>query len=195
MHDDFRPIKWMETTGGPFVVGELSILSRWRGTKGSSLNNGSTSQDLAQEKTDYERACDTKSLLDKIACYTGEVLLLGDEPLRSGFLFSNDGKIAIVRWVYATIDFDQNILGRYDQLQRIGDGVELSISSSNLGMMDASIDLAQTTAEIADYREDSPKINHYIASANVSINKFYITEEKVEDAGSYSFIVHRFLKK
>lgn len=53
---------------------------------------------MGQFQSDYHRACEVAGYVGKIACGRGEVLLLGDEPLRSAFYCLADQTLVIARW-------------------------------------------------------------------------------------------------
>lgn len=77
-------MEWIESDGGPLVVLPRSAVSTWQGT----------------DTKDYEEACGVEDYLGRLPREWGEVVVLGDEPFRTGVLLRSDG-VAIVRWRYA----------------------------------------------------------------------------------------------
>lgn len=76
--------RWLETTGGPFVVLPASRASSWRGA----------------ETDDYSDACRVEDYAGVLQRPWGDVLVLGDEPMRTATVHRPDG-LVIVRWMYA----------------------------------------------------------------------------------------------
>ena len=75
---------WIESAGGPLVVMPRSVRADWNGIAGD----------------DYQEACRVDDYLGLVARAWGDVLVLGDEPLRTAVVHRPDGP-AIVRWMYA----------------------------------------------------------------------------------------------
>ncbi len=77
-------MEWVESKGGPLVLLDESQLERWSGVRGG----------------DYERACDVANEVEAVSLAGHDVLVLGDEPLRTAWVADKDGGV-FVRWVYA----------------------------------------------------------------------------------------------
>ncbi|TSC31608.1 Imm21 family immunity protein [Corallococcus sp. Z5C101001] len=76
-----QPRSWVESMGGPLVMLPGSMRSRWTGTACD----------------DYRDACAIDGYAGVLKRDWGEVLVLGDEPLRTTVVERIDGP-AIVRW-------------------------------------------------------------------------------------------------
>ncbi|WP_194869403.1 Imm21 family immunity protein [Myxococcus sp. AB025B] len=75
--------EWIESAGGPLVVIPRSVIAEWKGTP-----------------ADYEEACGIEDYLGLLCREWGDVLVLGDEPLRTGVVARPEGPV-IVRWMFA----------------------------------------------------------------------------------------------
>nr|WP_279637270.1 Imm21 family immunity protein [Corallococcus sicarius] len=75
---------WIESAGGPLVMMPLSVRAAWKGVRGE----------------DYREACAVEDSLGSLARPWGDVLVLGDEPLRTAVLFRPDGP-CLLRWMHA----------------------------------------------------------------------------------------------
>lgn len=75
--------EWIESAGGPLVVIPRSVIAEWKGTP-----------------ADYEEACGVEGYLGLLRREWGDVLVLGDEPLRTAIVARPEGS-AIVRWMFA----------------------------------------------------------------------------------------------
>jgi hypothetical protein len=75
---------WIESAGGPLVVIPRSMSGEWKGIAGD----------------DYNEACRVENYLGLVARKWGDILVLGDEPLRTAVVSRSEGP-AIVRWMYA----------------------------------------------------------------------------------------------
>lgn len=75
---------WIESAGGPLVVIPRSMSGNWKG--------------IASD--DYNQACGVENYLGLVTREWGDVLILGDEPLRTAVVARSKGP-AIVRWMYA----------------------------------------------------------------------------------------------
>jgi hypothetical protein len=83
-------MQWINSGGGPLICGEKHVAARWFGLHGLSTQS--------RYSNDYERACATNELLEKIVCGDGYVMVLGDEPLQSSFFRNGRGELGIARW-------------------------------------------------------------------------------------------------
>ncbi|MCP3058796.1 immunity 21 family protein [Myxococcus sp. K38C18041901] len=75
--------EWIESAGGPLVVIPRSVIAEWKGTP-----------------ADYEEACGVADYLGLLCREWGDVLVLGDEPLRTAVVARPEGPV-IVRWMFA----------------------------------------------------------------------------------------------
>jgi hypothetical protein len=101
------PIKWVSTGGGPLIVISVEVAQHWGGDGGLGLPNGGLSMvwETVRWDTDYGRACGVDDYLGVLECGPGECLVLGDEPMATAFLPTEDGWL-IVRWVHAECEED-----------------------------------------------------------------------------------------
>lgn len=81
---------WIESRGGPLVLIPRDKKSWWRGTQ----------RRPGEARTDYERACEVMDEVGLIEAADIEVLVLGDEPLRTAWHPTPTGGVFIC-WVYA----------------------------------------------------------------------------------------------
>jgi len=82
----------VESLGGPLVLLLEKHLRLWKGIAGSSSSGGKLT-------TDYDRACAVEDYLGIIQCSHFDVLVLGDEPLRTAWFPHGDAGM-FIRWVY-----------------------------------------------------------------------------------------------
>jgi hypothetical protein len=101
------PIKWVSTGGGPLIVIPVEIAHHWRGDGGLGLPDGDLSMvwETVRDHTDYGRACGVDDYLGMLEVGPGACLVIGDEPLETAFLPTEDGGI-FVRWVHAEKEED-----------------------------------------------------------------------------------------
>jgi hypothetical protein len=64
--------QWIETAGGPHVLGPAEALQHWRGIDDWRGN-------APDDDSDYARACRVKDYLGKIAHITGEIVILSGD--------------------------------------------------------------------------------------------------------------------
>ena len=161
-------IDWIDTNGPP-LCGTTDIAGSWRGTDGTSVG---------QEKSDYARACAVDAYLGKIVCGSGEVLLLGDEPLRSAFYLASQTLIIARWWSCESADRANRALREIPpQLPSIDDGVRFTALTSALVMFDAA-------------RQGSEPGN--LRRATIAPGAYSVSSENYEVLGTFKFIVHRF---
>lgn len=93
---------WVNSGGGPLIVIPSEVAHHWRGDGKLGLHNGDLSMvwDTVRKHTDYGRACGVADYLGVLEVGPGECLVLGDEPMLTTILPTNDG-VLIVRWMYA----------------------------------------------------------------------------------------------
>lgn len=73
---------WLETEGSPFIIVEQKYANEWNGQE------------------DYDSVCSITDYLGKINKNNHTILVLGDEPMAVRVV-QKEGKILIVRWMYA----------------------------------------------------------------------------------------------
>lgn len=73
---------WLETEGSPFIIVEQKYANEWSGQE------------------DYDSVCSITDYLGKINKNNHTILVLGDEPMAVRVV-QKEGKILIVRWMYA----------------------------------------------------------------------------------------------
>jgi hypothetical protein len=84
-------MRWVDTTGGPFVAIEARLITTWRGAIGYPAPG-----------TDYGRACEVADYLGVVPVGDGSALVLGDEPMATAWWPDQRwGSGLIVRWMYA----------------------------------------------------------------------------------------------
>ena len=165
-------IQWIDTNGPP-LCGIVETARHWAGTEGSSVG---------EARSDYTRACEVTDYVGKIACGPGEILLLGDEPLRSAFYYLADQALVIARWWSCeSIDRAERALAELpSQLFVLEDYVSFVANTASLVMFDA----AHRGTEPDDYR-----------LATIAPGAYSVTSEKYELPGVFRFLIHRFLRQ
>ncbi len=124
-------MKWLDTTGGPFLLLEDRLLHAWHGVGRTSLTDS---------KTDYERACDIADYAKLISIDQGQGIVFGDEPDSMGLIQQATGSVLFIRWKWAPseeailkgiqeLDFTQN---------RAEERITLSIESPYVRIFDTS---------------------------------------------------------
>lgn len=73
-------MKWIESTGGPFILLSDALLTQWRGCDG-----------------DYERACEIEDWLGVLGVGSREALVVNDEPMPTSTCLGPDSCL-LVRW-------------------------------------------------------------------------------------------------
>ena len=163
-------IHWVETSGGPLVCAEPTLLSYWRGTSGSSIGD---------ERTDYERACDQLDYLSLIPCGESQVLVLGDEPMQSAFIEAADGFL-IVRWISCVSVYRAeqalNLLPAF--LSELEPRREIEFRGEQLCMCDSSL---SGSIELA-----------HAACVKLVPGVYQATTERYSAQDDFDFLIHRF---
>ena len=126
-------LHWLNSTGGPLILLERSLLCYWRGTMTNSQS----------EPSDYDRACNVDDYLGLIDVGSGQALVLGDEPMQTCWWPLTLCQGILVRWhwapsedvVYKSLAGDlNNITWENADLEiRFSDGDLIVIDSSCLG--------------------------------------------------------------
>ena len=118
MHVDIpATLRWLESSGGPFVVVAENAKARWHGAYRFTADANAAEvrlpdgggliavPDGVHSDTDYARACAVKKLCDAMVSDAGHVLVLGDEPAMTTWLPASDAPGgSFVRWIFADGD-------------------------------------------------------------------------------------------
>lgn len=89
--EDLKSLTWIESTGGPLLLLEKSLLPYWHGSFGKSST-----------LTDYDRACKIADYVETIEVGSRFGVVLGEEPLSTTWWPSGDLLSSfLVRWVFA----------------------------------------------------------------------------------------------
>jgi Immunity protein 21 len=120
-------MKWLETTGGPFILMPKTSVPSWHGcAEGQS------------DVSDYSRACAIDDWIGVIPVVEQDALVLGDEPSPVTWLQHEDGGI-LIRWVGADSETDLIRLAQEAIAQRKPDAVmALKVCTANWLMIDSS---------------------------------------------------------
>jgi hypothetical protein len=88
--ETFKPLKWIESTGGPLLLLERALLPYWHGSFGNTT-----------AATDYDRACEIADYVGAIEVGSGIGVVLGEEPFSTTWWRSSEElrNSCIVRWV------------------------------------------------------------------------------------------------
>jgi|SRR5580704_13260017 hypothetical protein len=168
-------VEWINSTGGPLICAERDIATQWMGSHGLSAVHHAA-------KSDYERACTTCEYLQHIPCGTGEVLVLGDEPLQSAFLTERVGQPIIARWVYAQSRQAAEAALAKDlaEASEISPKIKFQVNDELIVLFDSVFLGSDITQAVTSSIEAGP---------------YEVTTEKLEVKGAYSFLIHRFVKQ
>lgn len=90
-------MKWIQSNGGPLILVPEARCAQWRGID----------EDPATGASHYDIACSVTTNVEVLQVRDVEILVLGDEPLRTAWIPQRNGGI-LARWVYA--DSEQSIL-------------------------------------------------------------------------------------
>jgi len=164
-------IEWIDTSGPP-LCGALEIARQWKGGEASSIG---------QEHTDYDRACAVADYVGKLTCGTGEVLVLGDEPLRSAFFVTNQ-TLAIARW-WSCESAERAVTALLElpsRLPAIEESVRFQTAATSLIMFDA----ARHGEEHGDHRLTA-----------IAAGSYLVTSERYELPEVFRFLIHRFVRQ
>ena len=116
--------KWIESSGGPFVIIEKKFAPLWRGTNG--------------HPSDFDLACRTSNYIEEISTTNTTALILGDEPLRTLVAYSEDHNL-IVRWRWATSEED--VLSKIQSIsfpKKCKDQIDVNFFTDNLEIFDSA---------------------------------------------------------
>lgn len=91
--------EWLNSTGGPLILLERSLLPSWGGNLEMSELQA---EDNDAQITDYDRACSVEDYVGLIGVGSGQALVLGDEPMQTAWLSEQSNTGILVRWHWAT---------------------------------------------------------------------------------------------
>jgi hypothetical protein len=169
-------MKWINSGGGPLICCEESISVQWKGVDTLSASSSHAS--------DYARASSTQEYLERMACASEHVLVLGDEPLQSCFFRSEsvDANLAIARWVYAeSLDAAEKFLkGRVADTETLAPAVAFEVIEGKLVMFDSAMPWPNNLANCL--------------RADIKPGSYLVTTEGCQLDQKYRFVVHRFSK-
>lgn len=136
------PRQWVDSNGGPLIVLPLEIAHYWNGVSpppGVAIPEGWVWGDPDGPVCDYDRACQVDDYVGMVEVGPGVGLVLGDEPMRTAFLPSNDGGI-LLRWGHAEGEDElwQAVAGADDWSQtthrlQVSQGTILIIDAASAG--------------------------------------------------------------
>lgn len=160
--------EWIYSAGGPLICAEHGTGQLWRGVRASSVG---------AQKSDYERACDVVDYLSVLRCGSGQVLVLGDEPLQTTIIdLSNE--TAIVRWVSCatSIAADEALANIPIELPQIEEPQKIQLNSNHLVLFDSASQL-----------EESPTMLEVFLAPGL----YKVSTEKYANPGLFEFLIHR----
>lgn len=101
------PIRWVASGGGPLIVVPVEVARHWRGDEAIWPLTGGLGMiwEAVRNDSDYGRACRVDGYLGVLDVGPGSCLILGDDPMQTTYLRTNDGGL-IVRWSFAECEED-----------------------------------------------------------------------------------------
>ncbi|HET6980154.1 MAG TPA: Imm21 family immunity protein [Pyrinomonadaceae bacterium] len=137
----FKPLNWIESTGGPLLLIEKTLLAHWHGSFGDGA-----------AMTDYDRACEIADYVGALEVGPGFGVVFGEEPFSTTWLPSQELLNSfIVRWVYAEDETKVREVLRSlsiaDQWQATD--VKLEIFNDELILFDSSCSGADVDSSLA----------------------------------------------
>ena len=88
---NLKPLKWIESAGGPLLLLERALLPYWQGSFGDGAST-----------TDYDRACQVADYVGEIEVASGSGVVLGEEPFSTTWWQSERSlNGCLVRWGFA----------------------------------------------------------------------------------------------
>jgi hypothetical protein len=142
---------------------------------------GIAGSSIGETRSDYERACADVDYLNLEACGTGEVLVLGDEPLRSAFVRQQDGTVIVARWwaCESSERAEHALMNIPSSLPELEDPKEASFDGDPLIMFDSALVAAHANK---------------LARIEVDAGTYKLTSEKYESPHSFDFLIHRLIR-
>lgn len=164
---------WFNSTGGPLILAETVVARHWKRIVGNSSG-------LPDTATDYSRACQVTEYLVTIDCNSGEVLVLGDEPLQSAIFEGVRSEPFVARWIYANSPFEVGLFSNGDSFVEIAPKTRFRVSTGELLLFDSS--------------ENLEGVQHSGKTHRFPIGSYDVTTEEIRIEGQCHFLLHRFLK-
>jgi hypothetical protein len=169
-HELPMSLRWVNSAGGPLICGEPSTAAQWKGTSRSEIDVPS----------DYERACAQTDFLSAMRIADREVLVLGDEPMRSAFHHGDTG-LLIVRWISG------------QSTGAVAQG--LSLVPSTLPRLQADVGFTSHEGQVMLFDAAACWPGEATSSAMpMAAGRFSVTSERYEREGLFDLIVHRFVQ-
>lgn len=164
-------MKWINSNGGPLILSSKKSAELWSGIRGSSISS---------DKTDYERACAVSDYIEVIQCGDYDLLVLGDEPMQSGF-FSNNEIICIARWVFCESPGVADVILKKipNNLIRLTEDKFIKFPNGGLIIFDSALSFSEI--EVSDTKSIDQGI-------------YRVTTELFKPEKKNSFIIHRLIK-
>ena len=160
-------MKWTESTGGPLLLLQPSLLQEWEGI--NPARSG-------RVQTDYDRACAVVEYVGAISVGEGHGLVLGDMPMPAAWWPESGG--ILVRWMAA--ESEQAVIEALKALPAdLSWQTEVSFDSSgeDLVLFDSAWPGKDLPAEVATLHR--PRGRHAVETA-------VLQEEEI------SLVLHRF---
>lgn len=168
-------MRWINSSGGPLVLGEPDTMKCWRGLNGSS---DIVSKD---QEIDYHRACEVSDFLGSIACGTGQLLVFGDEPMKTTLDVDSTGQPTVIRWHSCRPELASHISDLIHSGEQIEKPIAFAIAGNRVVLADSTCDLTAADEQTLEF--------------TIEPAEYSVTTERVGRADMYFFIVHRFLQK
>ena len=167
-------MEWVNSAGGPIVCGEECVCNSWLGIHGLSAAGSKTAAN------DYQRACECRNYVDILPCASGQILVLGDEPLQSSFFIASDGVLSIARWVYSkNRDVEELLIS--SKLEFLEKNTPLSLpTGGRLGLFDSA-----NVGATSGYAK---------SRVSLSAGEYTVTTERIKKEREHNFLIHRFLR-
>jgi hypothetical protein len=164
-------IDWIETQGPP-LCGPVNTVRLWMGREGSSIGNSAS---------DFDRACQVLEYAERLQCGDGDVLVLGDEPLRSALILLDQHPLIARWWSCTSGDAAEKALGTIpSQLPNLSHSLSITVDSYALAMIDSA---------------HRAEIDNDCRLVSVANGDYQVTTEVYERPGEFRFLLHRFLLK
>jgi hypothetical protein len=140
-----KSLNWIESTGGPLIIISETNFHKWSGTYDlSSFINGQivvANDFLSPDQTDYAKACSIDDYLGIIKKENEDVIVLGDEPLKTSAFLISQNELIILRSVYENHElYVEEVFSNINavHLKEIGCVVEVKIESNKQYLVDSS---------------------------------------------------------
>lgn len=104
-----KSYSWIESGGGPLILLDEALLQYWQGVDGS-WSRASSTFNVGEGPSDYDRACAIRDQVGTIIVGTGVGIILNEEPLPTTCVQLGDGDTVLARWVSAESDDDMAVV-------------------------------------------------------------------------------------